>query len=109
MFGAMVIAALLVDGLFALVGLVPEHRPTIESIVERPVTWNYTSVLDLAFGLVFVALIALTLRRGAKDPVCGMTVDRKAGGPTADHGGRTFYFCGGHCKHVFESSPEDYT
>src|SRR4051794_19043271 len=74
MFGAMVIAALVVDGLFSLLGLVPIHRPSIESITERPVTWNYTSVLDVIFGVVFVALMALTLRRGAKDPVCGMTV-----------------------------------
>jgi uncharacterized membrane protein YraQ (UPF0718 family)/YHS domain-containing protein len=109
MFGAMVIAALLVDGLFALVGLVPAHRPSIESIVDRPVTWNYTSVLDVIFGVVFVALIALTLRRGSKDPVCGMTVDRNAGGPMTEHGGRTYFFCGTHCKHTFDARPEAYT
>jgi uncharacterized membrane protein YraQ (UPF0718 family)/YHS domain-containing protein len=109
MFGAMVIAALLVDGLFALVGLVPTHRPSIESVVERPVTWNYTSVLDVIFGVVFVALFALTLRRGAKDPVCGMTVDRHAGGPTSQHRGRTYFFCGPDCKHTFDDHPKAYT
>jgi YHS domain-containing protein len=106
MFGAMVIAALIVDGLFSLIGIVPTHRPSIESIVERPVTWNYTSVLDVIFGVVFVALIVLTLRRGAKDPVCGMTVDRNAGGPTSAHLGHTYYFCGDHCKHTFDANPE---
>jgi uncharacterized membrane protein YraQ (UPF0718 family)/YHS domain-containing protein len=109
MFGAMVIAALIVDGLFSLLGLVPTHRPSVASIVERPVTWNYTSVLDVIFGAVFVALIALTLRRGAKDPVCGMTVDRQAGGPTSSHRGRTYYFCGAHCKHTFDHDPEAYS
>jgi uncharacterized protein len=109
MFAAMVVAALIVDGLFSLVGIVPTHRPSIESIAERPVTWNYTSVLDVIFGVVFVALIVLTLRRGAKDPVCGMTVDRKAGGPTAEHHGHTHYFCGKHCKHTFDANPEAYT
>jgi YHS domain-containing protein len=104
-----VIAALVVDGLFSLLGLVPTHRPSVESIVERPVTWNYTSVLDVIFGVVFVALIALTLRRGAKDPVCGMTVDRNAGGPTSSHRGRTYYFCGAHCKHTFDRDPEAHT
>jgi uncharacterized membrane protein YraQ (UPF0718 family)/YHS domain-containing protein len=108
MFAAMVLAALVVDGLFSLIGIVPTHRPSIESIVERPVTWNYTSVLDVIFGVVFVALIALTLRRGAKDPVCGMTVDRNAGGPTSERGGRTHYFCGDHCKHTFDANPEAY-
>jgi len=109
MFVAMAIAALVVDGLFSLVGLVPQHRPTIESIAERPVTWNYTSVLDIVFALVFVALIALTLRRGAKDPVCGMTVDRHAGKPRSTYRGRTIFFCGDRCKHTFDESPEAYT
>ena len=109
MFAAMVVAALIVDGLFSLVGIVPTHRPSIASIAERPVTWNYTSVLDVIFGVVFVALVALTLRRGAKDPVCGMTVDRKAGGPTSVHHGRTYYFCGAHCKHTFDANPEGHT
>jgi uncharacterized membrane protein YraQ (UPF0718 family)/YHS domain-containing protein len=109
MLGAMVIAALVVDGLFSLAGLVPTHRPSIQSVAERPVTWNYTSVLDVVFAGVFVALIALTLRRGAKDPVCGMTVDRHAGGPTSRHQGRTQYFCGAHCKHTFDADPEAYT
>ena len=106
MFGAMVVAALAVDGAFSLLGLVPEHRPSIESVAERPVTWNYTSVLDLLFGVVFVGLIGLTLRRGAKDPVCGMTVDRN--GPTSTFHGKTYRFCGAHCKHTFDAHPEAY-
>jgi uncharacterized protein len=109
MFGAMVVAALVVDGIFSLFGLVPSHRPSIASIAERPVTWNYTSVLDIVFALVFVVLIALTLRRGAKDPVCGMTVDRRGANPSSRHHGRTVYFCGAHCKHTFDADPEAYT
>jgi uncharacterized membrane protein YraQ (UPF0718 family)/YHS domain-containing protein len=108
MFGAMVIAALVVDGLFSVAGIVPAHRPSIQSIAERPVTWNYTSVLNVIFGVVFVALFALTLRRGAKDPVCGMTVDRHAGKPTSTLRGRTYFFCGAHCKHTFDHEPEAY-
>ncbi len=109
MFAAMSVAALVVDGLFSLFGLVPAKRPSIESIAERPITWNYTSVLDLVFVLVFVALIALTLRRGTKDPICGMTVDKQAGGPTSVHGGRTFFFCSDHCRHTFDNDPEHYS
>ena len=101
MFGAMALAGLAVDGLFSAAGLVPTHRPSISSVSERAVTWNYTSVLDIAFTLVFLGLIALTTTRGAKDPVCGMTIDRKAGGPTAVVDGRTFYFCSEHCRHAF--------
>ena len=109
MFGAIVLAALIVDALFSAAGLIPTHRPSIASISERPVTWNYTSALDIVFAFVFVALIALTLRRGAKDPVCGMTVDRHAGNPTSVHRGRTVFFCGQHCKTRFDANPEVYT
>jgi uncharacterized protein len=105
MFGSLVAAALVVDGLFSLAGLVPSDRPNVESITERPVTWNYTSVLDILFALVFVALIALTVRRGATDPVCGMTVDRHAGKPTSVYAGKTWFFCGAHCKHRFDEDP----
>ena len=109
MFGAMVIAALVVDGLFSLLGLVPTHRPSIASIVERPVTWNYTSVLDMLFACVFVALIgadAAARREGSR-----LRHDRRPsrGRPTSVHDGRTYYFCGAHCKHTFDANPEAYT
>ncbi len=106
MFGAMVVAALIVDGLFSLLGLVPTHRPSIASVAERPVTWNYTSVLDILFAVVFLALIGLTLRGGETDPVCGMAVDRT--GPSSSFDGKTFHFCGAHCKHTFDANPEAY-
>jgi uncharacterized protein len=108
MAGAMIAASLVVDGLFSLVGLVPSSRPSVASVAERPITWNYTSLLDLVFLVVFAVLIGLTWRRGAKDPVCGMTVDRHAGQPTAAHGGRTVFFCSAHCKSTFDKNPEAY-
>jgi uncharacterized protein len=107
--GSVVLAALAVDGLFSLAGLVPSHRPSVDSIAERPVTWNYTSVLDILFALVFVALVGLTLRRGAIDPVCGMAVDRHAGKPTSVYAGKTWYFCSDHCKHRFDEEPERFS
>jgi YHS domain-containing protein len=109
MFGAMVVAALAVDGVFSLLGWVPSSRPSIGSISERPITWNYTAALNLVFLAVFVALLALTARRGAKDPVCGMTVDRGAGLPTSTRRGRTVYFCSTHCQATYDASPEEYT
>jgi YHS domain-containing protein len=109
MLGSVVAAALAVDGLFSVSGLVPSNRPSIDSIAERPVTWNYTSALDILLALVFAALVALTLRRGARDPVCGMTVDRHAGGPTSVYGGRTWFFCGVHCKARFDADPEAFS
>lgn len=109
MFGAIVVAALAVDGLFSLLGLVPSSRPSIGSISERPITWNYTAVLNLIALAGFAALVMLTVRRGARDPVCGMTVDRGAGLPTSTHHGRTVHFCSTHCKSTFDTNPEAYT
>jgi uncharacterized membrane protein YraQ (UPF0718 family)/YHS domain-containing protein len=108
MFASMVVAALVVDGLFSLAGIVPARRPSIASIADRRVAWNYTSLLDILFAGVFVALIGLTLRRGTTDPVCGMTVDRHGGNPASVHEGRTYVFCGDHCKGAFGAEPSRY-
>jgi uncharacterized protein len=108
MFATMVLAALAVDGLFSAVGLVPSDRPSIESISSRGVSWNYTTFLNIVFLAVAAVLIGLTLRRGAGDPVCGMTVDRHAGKPTSTYAGRTLYFCSEGCKAKFDAEPERY-
>jgi YHS domain-containing protein len=107
MFGAMVVAALAVDGIFSALGLVPSTRPSIDSIAERGVEWNYTAVLNILFSVVAAALVGLTLRRGARDPVCGMTVDRGKA-LSAQHAGRRYFFCGPGCRDRFEAEPERY-
>jgi len=108
MFGAMVTAALAVDGLFEATGLVPETRPDIDSITDRGVTWNYTTFLNILFLALAAVLIGLTLRRGARDPVCGMTVDRSKTPHRSEWGGQTYYFCGAGCKGRFDAEPERY-
>jgi uncharacterized membrane protein YraQ (UPF0718 family)/YHS domain-containing protein len=108
MLGAMVAAALLVDGIFSLAGLVPETRPKLADITERPIGWNYTTVLNIVFLALAAVLVALTLRRGAKDPVCGMTVDRAQTPWNSRWQSATFYFCGQHCKHRFDAAPEQF-
>jgi uncharacterized membrane protein YraQ (UPF0718 family)/YHS domain-containing protein len=108
MFVSMVVAALIVDGVFSALDLVPTHRPSIESIAERDITWNYTTFLNIVFICVAGALVALTLRRGAKDPVCGMTVDHHKTPHRSEHAGKTVYFCSAHCKARFDEDPERY-
>jgi uncharacterized membrane protein YraQ (UPF0718 family)/YHS domain-containing protein len=108
MFAAIVAAALIVDGIFSALGLVPSERPSIDSISSRAIGWNYTTVLNIVFFLVAGALVSLTLRRGTSDPVCGMRVDRHAGKPSLVHDGRTYSFCGDGCKAKFEDDPEQY-
>jgi YHS domain-containing protein/uncharacterized membrane protein YraQ (UPF0718 family) len=106
MFGAMVIAALAVDGLFSAAGLVPENRPSIDSITARGITWNYTTALNIVFTFVAAALFALTLR-GARDPVCGMTV-HPGHALSSDHDGTRHFFCGPGCLAKFEADPHRY-
>jgi uncharacterized protein len=101
MFVTMAAAALAVDGIFSAAGLVPSVR-TARSDVFQPVGLDYKLVLNLLGLLVFGALVALTVRRGATDPVCGMTVDR-AKALTLVRDGTTHYFCGEGCRRSFES------
>jgi uncharacterized membrane protein YraQ (UPF0718 family)/YHS domain-containing protein len=100
MFVTMALAALVIDGIFGAAGLVPHTRPDRASVF-MPIGLDYKLVLNLLGLVLFAALIALTLRRGATDPVCGMSVDR-AKGLTLEHDGRTYYFCGPGCRERFE-------
>ena len=44
-----------------------------------------------------------------KDPVCGMMVDpATARGGSAEHAGKTYYFCNPRCRERFLASPERY-
>jgi uncharacterized protein len=108
MFATMVLAALAVDAVFGAAGLVPSERPDIESVAARGIEWNYTTFLNMLFAVVAVALLWLTLRRGARDPVCGMTVDRFKAEHRATHEGREYVFCGAGCETKFEADPERY-
>jgi uncharacterized protein len=108
MLATMVIAALAVDPVFSTAGLIPETRPSIESITDRGITFNYTAVLNILFTAAGAALIWLTVRRGAKDPVCRMRVDRYATPHHTQFEGHTFFFCSAGCQAEFESQPEHY-
>jgi uncharacterized membrane protein YraQ (UPF0718 family)/YHS domain-containing protein len=106
MFVTMVIAALLVDGLFSAVDIIPTTRPNRGDIFSS-IELDYKLVLNVIGIVVFFALFYLTVRRGATDPVCGMKVDR-ANALRGQHAGDTFYFCSAHCRDQFEAEPERY-
>ena len=108
MFVTMVIAALIVNGLFSALGLLPTGpRPTRADIFGA-VHVDYKLALNLLGLAIFAGLFWLTVRRGATDPVCGMTVDR-AKAVTTEFGGHTYYFCSTHCLHAFEADPDKHT
>src|SRR5205814_9017608 len=72
MFITMVIAALIVDGIFSALGLIPTGpRPTRADIFTG-VHVDYKLALNLLGVVIFAALFWLTARHGVTDPVCGM-------------------------------------
>jgi xanthine dehydrogenase accessory factor len=49
-----------------------------------------------------------TTDREQRDPVCGMMVEVATARHTAEHDGRTWYFCCGGCRQRFLAAPERY-
>jgi uncharacterized membrane protein YraQ (UPF0718 family)/YHS domain-containing protein len=99
MFVTMVLAALFVDLVFDALGLIPETRPSTEDVFGS-IEVDYKLVLNVLATFVFAALFGLTLRRGATDPVCGMTVDKHRA-LRAEHDGHTHFFCSEGCRSRF--------
>jgi uncharacterized protein len=104
---AMVVAALVVQGIFSALGLIPAGARPSHSDIFSGVHPDYKLVLNAIGLILFATLFALTARRGTTDPVCGMTVDR-ARAVRATHGGHTFHFCCPECRQMFESDPDRY-
>jgi uncharacterized protein len=104
----MIAAALIVYGIFDLVGLLPSGPRPARSDLFSSVRVDYKLVLNVIGLLVFAALFALTMRRGATDPVCGMKVDRSKA-LRAEHGGRTYFFCSDGCRSTFVADSQKYT
>ncbi len=75
MFVTIVIAALVVDGLFGLLGLIPTGpRPTRTDIFGS-VEVDYKLFLNILGFVIFASFFWLTRRRGAAEHACGMEMD----------------------------------
>jgi uncharacterized membrane protein YraQ (UPF0718 family) len=98
MLAAMVLAALAVAGLFSVLGLVPSGPRPSRADVFGGLEVDYKLALNVLGLAIFGALFWLTARRGATDPMCGMTVDRARAIHAHGH-----YFCSEHCRHAFET------
>jgi uncharacterized membrane protein YraQ (UPF0718 family) len=76
-YATMVVAGLIVEILFALLGLIPEERDA--KVIEASVTWNYTTYLNIAFLVLAAVLVVRFLRTG------GPAMLRMMGGAPSDH------------------------
>jgi uncharacterized membrane protein YraQ (UPF0718 family) len=77
MYAAMVAAALAVEGLFGLAGLIPHVHKT--RIVEASVSWNYTTILNLIFGVLSALLLLRFFRTGGVKMIRKMNQPQHAG------------------------------
>lgn len=103
MFVTMVLAALIIDGSFGALGLIPAGVRPSRGDIFASVHVDYRLFLNVAGLIVFATLMAITVRRGATDPVCGMKVDRRHA-VRRQLAGTTCYFCSEHCLHTFEAA-----
>jgi uncharacterized protein len=99
----MMLAALVIDLLFSALGLIPGSRPSTDDVFGS-IQVDYKLALNVLGFVVFAALMALTFRRGATDPMCGMSVDR-ATAKSLTRDGTTYYFCSEHCREAFRAAP----
>src|SRR3954470_1081325 len=104
MFVTMVAAALLVYLLFSGLGLIPSTRPATEDVFGS-IELDYKLALNIVGAAIFGALMWLTVRGGATDPVCGMSVDKRKA-RTSESDGKTYYFCSDSCKGAFEAGTQ---
>jgi uncharacterized membrane protein YraQ (UPF0718 family) len=62
-FAAMAAAALAIEVAFEAVGLIPDERDA--KVVEASVTWNYTTILNIAFLALAGVLVWRFVRTGS--------------------------------------------
>ena len=102
----MSISGLITQGIFSLLKLIPSdsHRQMSMSRFG----WNYTTILDLIFLLIFGVVFWLYKSRDvnedsefAQDPICGMQVRKDDAPASVEFEGTMYYFCMEGCKESF--------
>jgi uncharacterized protein len=107
--GLMSVAGLLTELIFRAAGLVPTVRPL--TVAPAHFSWNYTTYLNLVFLVLFGVLYWLYRNRErlgggdryARDPVCGMQVEKAQAPASLVHAGERHYFCSDRCADRFAS------
>ncbi len=100
----MSVAGLLTELIFKAAGLIPQTPPT--SIAPEHLSWNYTTILNIVFLFVLAAIYCLHRSKErfgggqdvARDPVCGMQVDKHHPGAVLRTDRQMAYFCSEHCR-----------
>jgi len=105
----MSLSGLLTEMIFSALGALPKHH----GLVAHPshLGNNFTSWMNLIAVLVSIAVFALYKTRDksdsspyAKDPICGMQVEKATAAATFESNGEVYYFCAPGCMESFKSS-----
>jgi hypothetical protein len=67
----MAVAALIIEFLFSVLGLIPHQRSA--EVVETSVTFNYTTMLNIVFLAIAVFLVVRFLRTGGPKMLAHMS------------------------------------
>jgi len=110
----MSLAGLATEELFRAWGIVPTKRPRM--IAADHFAWNATTVLNIIFLAVFIALYWAYRERvrlgggagSAVDPVCGMSVGTDSAPAKSEFRSTTYFFCSDRCRERFEIEPGGY-
>jgi uncharacterized protein len=112
----MSLSGLATEYLFRAVHISPPVSPD-HGMVGRDV-WglNYTTVLDVVALVVLAGIYWLYRSRDrfhggagyAKDPVCGMQIEKAHPGAISLHADATVFFCSDHCRERYDARPESY-
>ncbi len=105
----MSLSGFLTEKIFDLAGALPKHHALVAHASR--IGNNFTSWMNLVALLLSIAIIALYLTRNkgedspyAKDPICGMQVEKATAAATYEHAGVMYYFCAPGCMESFKKS-----
>jgi uncharacterized protein len=104
-------AGLATEAIFRAAGIVPTTRPA--EVAPVHFAWDYTTYLNLAALLIFATLYLMYRNRDrwgddndtARDPTCGMQVQKASAPALAERDGTVIYFCSDRCRERFEAGP----
>ena len=78
-------AALMVEGIFGALHLIPTQRNAM--VMQEAITWNYTSVLNIVFLIISAMLLVRFLKTG------GPAMLREMGGAASDPNAEPHHCC----------------
>ncbi len=104
----MSLSGFLTEKIFSFFKVLPAHHGLVPHASR--IGNNFTSWMNLLALLVSIAIFALHLTRNksesspyAKDPICGMQVEKATAAATFEHNGEVYYFCSPGCMESFKT------